>query len=74
MRGMTLPPIVPGSPDPSIPPPQRYAPLQAPGDAAVVRKTALGTVTVIITLIAVFCGVPLLLCAGMALLGALPIR
>jgi hypothetical protein len=72
---MTTPPIVPGpSPDepiPYVPPPQQqYAPLQAPGDANVVRKTAIGTVTVIVTLVAVFCGLPVLMCGGMALFGA----
>jgi hypothetical protein len=80
---MTVP-IVPG-PDPdqpqylppvSPPPPvyqQPYAPqgYQPSGTHDVVKKSAIGTVTVIATLVGLFCVLPMLPCFGMAACGAL---
>lgn len=76
---MTVP-INPGKPEdgpqmfePYHPPPQvqRTRPIGqpgGPGDTA--KKAAIGTVTVIVVLVGLFCVLPILICSGMALFGA----
>lgn len=61
--------------EPYVPPaqpvtrqPQSYQPSET---QATVKKAAVGTVTVIVTLVGLFCVLPLLLCFGMAACGAL---
>lgn len=79
---MTVP-IVPGKPEEPAgqdrlmfepyKPPQKAAPAPAPQPSetqATVKKAAVGTVTVIVTLVAVFCVLPLLVCFGLSAIGA----
>jgi hypothetical protein len=63
----------PPQPGPPYPPPQviYHQQLPPPKGGDVVGKTALGTITVIAILIAMFCILPLVLCFGFGMIGML---
>ena len=54
-------------------PPPQHAPGSLPpgGGTEVAKKAAIGTVTVIVTLVGLFCVLPMLVCFGMAACGAI---
>lgn len=76
------PPIVPGAPQPPppaqypqsappagyYPPPQPAQPQQAPWNPG---RAAGNTVVVLVTLLIVFCGLPMALCFGLNIIGTL---
>lgn len=70
---VTNPPIVPGRPDepspqqwPAQPPPVQYVP--AP-QSDVVGRSVVGTITVVVTLVLIFCILPMFLCVGCGTIG-----